>query len=68
MTIKEINKHKEVKITVCDKCFRACCLEGKLMCDEAYEAGTVEKTVKELQTLKLEHPSYWGGQITGNFK
>jgi hypothetical protein len=29
------------------------------MCDNAQSAGTVQKTVGELQKLDREHPSYW---------
>lgn len=29
------------------------------MCDKAREAGVMVKTVRELQKLGLEHPSYW---------
>jgi epoxyqueuosine reductase QueG len=46
-------------ITVCDKCFRACCWQGTFMCDESYSAGTVEKPVKELRKLGEEHSDYW---------
>ena len=47
------------KIVVCDKCLRASCWHGYFMCDDAKEAGIVEKTVDELKILNLEHPSYW---------
>jgi len=47
------------KITVCDKCLRACCWQGILMCDESMEAGTTEKTISELKKLNLEHEDYW---------
>jgi hypothetical protein len=43
-------------ITVCDKCFCASCWQGILMCEQAREAGTVEKTKEELIELGLEHP------------
>lgn len=48
-------------ITVCDNCLRACCWQGEFMCDSAYgDAGTVEKTIEELRSLKAgEHESYW---------
>ncbi len=49
-------------ITVCDKCLQASCWQGVFMCDESQAAGTVEKTIKELTKLGLEHPSYWGKQ------
>jgi epoxyqueuosine reductase QueG len=46
-------------ITVCDKCLRACCWQGILMCDEAQTAGTVKKTKLQLKELNLESPDYW---------
>lgn len=47
-------------VTVCDKCFCACCWQGIFMCDEAKWAGTVEKTAAELRALPpREHESYW---------
>lgn len=49
-------------ITVCDKCLTACCWHGIFMCDNAYGAGTVEKTARELRKLNLEHPSYYSAK------
>ena len=46
-------------ITVCDHCLMACCWQGKFYCDNYKIAGTIEKTVKELKELNLEHSSYW---------
>lgn len=46
-------------VTVCDKCFTACCWRGIFMCDEAHSAGIVDKPVLELRELGREHPSYW---------
>jgi len=46
-------------VTVCDKCLMASCWQGIFMCDAAYRAGTLEKTIEELKNLNLEHPSYW---------
>lgn len=46
-------------VTVCDQCQQASCWQGIFMCDNARSAGTVEKTVAELRSLNLEHPSYW---------
>ncbi len=46
-------------ITVCDKCIQASCWQGKFLCDEAQNAGTVQKTRAELRALNREHPSYW---------
>jgi hypothetical protein len=40
-------------ITVCDKCFRASCWQGKSMCQESQTAGTVQKTRTELNSC------YW---------
>ncbi len=48
-----------IRVTVCDKCLTASCWQGSFMCDEAQNAGTVEKTVTELKKLKREHPSFW---------
>lgn len=48
-------------ITVCDKCLQASCWQGIFMCYESENAGTVEKTTKELEELGLEHGSYWNG-------
>lgn len=49
-------------ITVCNKCFRACCWHGIMMCDESYSAGTVEKTAAELRKLNVEHPDYYSAR------
>lgn len=50
------------KVTVCDKCFRACCWQGQFMCDDSRTAGTTEKTVAELRTADHgEHEDYWRG-------
>lgn len=48
------------KVTVCDKCFRACCWQGEFMCDAARTAGTVDKTIAELRAGDFgEHEHYW---------
>lgn len=47
------------RVTVCDQCCSACCWQGEFMCDGAKTAGTVEKTVRELLGLALEHPDFW---------
>lgn len=46
-------------VTVCDKCLQASCWQGIFMCQDAQNAGTVEKTVRELKALGRENPSYW---------
>lgn len=46
-------------ITVCSACLQATCWQGLFYCDDYKSAGTVEKSVAELKTLNLEHPSYW---------
>ncbi len=48
-------------ITVCDACFRACCWKGIFMCDDARDAGTVERTVQQCVELGEEHSDYWDG-------
>lgn len=48
-------------VTVCSVCLRACCWQGRFMCDDAQNAGTVEKTVDELKRLNRgESSMYWG--------
>jgi len=56
---KKLNR----KVTVCDKCLKASCWQGVYMCNDTHNAGTVEKTIKELKKLKLENSSYWGISI-----
>lgn len=46
-------------VTVCSACFRASCWHGEFYCSEYRIAGTVEKTVRELKKLNLEHSCYW---------
>lgn len=48
------------KVTVCDKCLRACCWHGEFMCDAARNAGITVKTVSELRAGNYgEHEDYW---------
>jgi hypothetical protein len=56
------------KVTVCDKCLQASCWHGVFMCDEAYGAGTVDKTVAELRELNREHPCYWNEDTYEKFR
>ena len=53
-----IEKEEDELITVCSKCFRACCWQGYFMCDEAYSAGTIEMEKSRLIRMNLEHESY----------
>ena len=48
-------------ITVCDKCFHACCWHGEFMCDDAKTAGTVDLPVKKLKRINQRHanPEHW---------
>ena len=46
-------------VTVCDKCLRASCWQGYFYCEEAKNAGTVEKPIAELRKLELESSHYW---------
>lgn len=46
-------------ITVCNACERASCWQGEFYCDSFKTAKLKEVTVRRLQSLKLEHPSYW---------
>lgn len=46
-------------VTVCSECLKASCWQGHFMCDASRGAGTVDKPISELRTLRLEHPDYW---------
>ena len=46
-------------ITVCSNCLRASCWHGNFMCDDAKNAGTVEKSEYDLADLNLEHHSHY---------
>lgn len=51
-------------ITVCDKCYRACCWQGEFMCEDSYSAGTKDKKISYLisrmnRGFDGEHPDYW---------
>lgn len=46
-------------VTVCDRCLRASCWWWIFPCDEAVNAGLVEKTVDELRALNREHEDYF---------
>jgi epoxyqueuosine reductase QueG len=53
----------QIKITVCDQCFMACCWQGIFMCENSKNAGTIEMTIAELKGLGFEHADYWQQQI-----
>ena len=51
---------KKRLVEVCDECGRACCYHGDtFMCWESTNAGTVKKTVEELDLANLEHEGYY---------
>lgn len=52
----------ERAVTVCDQCLRASCWQGQMMCERARGAGTVRKSIEQLQELGLEHQSWWAKQ------
>ena len=47
------------KVIVCDKCLRAICWHGEMLCSDAFHAGTRVLTVRELRLLALEHEDNW---------
>ena len=55
-------KNENKLIEVCSKCLMACCYHGELMCDNAKEAGTELKTVRELLNLGLENNYHWSDE------
>lgn len=50
---------KKRKVVVCDACLRASCWQGFFYCEKYLTAGTKELTIKKLEKLSREHPSYW---------
>lgn len=46
-------------ITVCASCLRTSCWHGEFMCDASSEAGTVQKTSRELRKLDREHSDHF---------
>lgn len=46
-------------ITVCSKCFRASCWQGKFYCDDYIWADTIDLPISKLKTMDLENESYW---------
>lgn len=50
---------KSRKVTVCSRCLTASCWHGVFMCDDSKTAGTVERTVAELDALGREHSSHY---------
>ena len=49
----------ERMIWVCKACLRASCWHGEFYCEEYRVADVIQKSIKELKSLDLEHPSYW---------
>ena len=49
------NLRPDRMVTVCAACLCASCWHGEFYCSEAQTAGAVEKPVRELRRLKLEH-------------
>lgn len=50
------------KVMVCDKCLRAICWYGEMMCDEAVGAGLKVLSVGDLRKLSLEHEENWSDE------
>lgn len=46
-------------VTVCARCLRASCWQGKYYCDGYMTAKTKRLPLRDLHRLALEHPSYW---------
>lgn len=55
---EEIEEWLNTKVTVCDACFQASCWQGIFYCAKYVEAGTVQKTRRELVALGREHICY----------
>lgn len=55
-------------VTVCSRCFRACCWQGEFMCDDAAAAaGIVERRISSLirrhGESEIEHPEWWNNDL-----
>lgn len=55
-------------VTVCSKCLKACCWQGEFMCDDAYDASTVERKISTLiKNMENghdgEHPDWWNKDL-----
>ena len=61
MTVTTV-KYRDKLIEVCSECKKASCYHGEFMCDEARYAGTELMSRKELDKLKLEHPSRYSNK------
>lgn len=46
-------------VVVCSFCLRASCWHGVFYCSDAHTAGTVERTVRQLRRLGVEHASHY---------
>ena len=52
-------KRRTRLITVCDACLKASCWHGVFPCGDFQDAGTVQKTARELRALDRENPNYY---------
>ena len=53
-----LDKWLDEEIEVCDKCIRACCWGGILMCDESDLAGVMREKRRNLIAYNLESTDY----------
>jgi len=59
--LKNINENKVIE--VCSACKCASCWYGEFICDDAQNASTELKTVKELRKLNThENEQYWSDE------
>ena len=47
------------RVTVCDSCLQASCVQGIFYCDDYKTAGMVDLPIDVLERLRRENPSYW---------
>lgn len=50
---------KKRLVEVCSECGDACCCHGEHMCWESKNAGTIKKTVEELDRANSEHKEHY---------
>ena len=60
MSFPEVRKVADL-VQQC-RCLRASCWHGEFMCDDAQNAGTTLKTIRELRRLNLEHKDNWSAK------
>ena len=62
MSGRRLTIDEDLLVTVCAACLRASCWHGIFYCDHAVGAGTRRMSVRQLNALCREHPSYYSAE------